>query len=261
MAYYQIKFYSNSLKRSTSFEMFLPNDVREDIPQEDTEYSRRKMKTLFLLHGYTGCAENWVPQNLAEKYNFAIVMPNGENGFWLDGLSTGHHYCTFLGIELVNYLRKTFGLAMNADETYIMGMSMGGFGALHTALYYPDRFGRLAALSSALIVHEIAHMKEGGGNPVANYAYYHECFGDLETVEESDNNPETLVKRLKENGQKIPAIYMSCGTEDFLLENNRELHAFLDSIHVEHIYLESAGNHDMTFWSEYAVKFVEMMFA
>ncbi len=261
MAYYHIKFYSNSLKRTTSFEMFLPNDIREDIPREKSEYSRRKMKTLFLLHGYTGCAENWVPQYLAEKYNFAIVMPNGENGFWLDGLSTGHQYCTFLGVELVNYLRKTFGLAMNADETYIMGMSMGGFGALHTALYYPDRFGRLAALSSALIVHEIAHMKEGGGNPVANYAYYHECFGDLETVEESDNNPETLVKRLKENGQKIPAIYMSCGTEDFLLENNRELHAFLDSIHVEHIYLESAGNHDMTFWSEYAVKFVEMMFA
>jgi len=241
--------------------MFLPNDIRADIPHEDTEYNRRKTKTLFLLHGYTGSAENWVPEYLAEKYNFAIVMPNGENGFWLDGLSTGHQFCTFLGIELTDYLRRTFGLAMNADETYIMGLSMGGFGALHTALYYPDRFGKLAALSSALIVHEIAHMKEGGGNAVANYAYYHECFGDLETVEESDNNPETLVKKLKEEGRKIPEIYMSCGTEDFLLENNRELHAFLNSIGVEHVYLESGGNHDMAFWSEYAVKFVEMMFA
>lgn len=58
--------------------MFLPNDIREDIPHEDTVYSRRQMKTLFLLHGYTGCAENWVPEYLAEKYNFAIVMPNGK---------------------------------------------------------------------------------------------------------------------------------------------------------------------------------------
>lgn len=261
MAYYHIKFFSNSLKRNTSFEMFLPNDIREDIPHEDTAYSRRKMKTLFLLHGYTGCAENWVPEYLAEKYNFAIVMPNGENSFWLDGISTGHQFCTFVGIELVNYIRKTFGLAMDADDTSIMGMSMGGFGALHTALYYPERFGRLAALSSALIVHEIAHMKEGGQNAVANYAYYHECFGDLETVEESDNNPEILARRLKEEGKKIPEIYMSCGTEDFLLENNRAFHAYLDSIGVEHLYLESAGGHDMTFWSEYAVKFVERMFA
>lgn len=261
MAYYHIKFYSNSLKRNTFFEMYLPNDIREDIPHEDTVYSKRKMKTLFLLHGYTGCAENWVPEYLAQKYNFAIVMPNGENAFWLDGISTGHQFCTFVGIELVNYIRKTFGLAMDADETYIMGMSMGGFGALHTALYYPERFGKLAALSSALIVHEIAHMKEDGGNAVANYAYYHECFGDLETVEESDNNPETLVKKLKEEGKKIPEIYMSCGTEDFLLENNRAFHAFLDNIGVEHLYLESGGGHDMTFWSEYAVKFVERMFA
>lgn len=261
MAYYQIKFFSNSLKRVTSFEMFLPNDAREDVPHEDTEYSKRKMKTLFLLHGYTGNAGNWVPENLAEKYNFAIVMPNGENAFWLDGISTGHQFCTFLGIELVNYLRKTFGLAMDANETYIMGLSMGGFGSLHTALYYPDRFGKLAALSSALIVHEIAHMKEGGSNEVANYAYYHECFGDLETVEESDNNPEVLAKRLKDEGKQIPEIYMSCGTEDFLLENNRELHTFLDNIGVKHVYLESSGNHDMTFWNEYAMKFVEMMFA
>ena len=233
MAYYHIRFFSNSLKRNTSFEMFLPNDVREDIPHEDTVYSKRKMKTLFLLHGYTGCAENWVPEYLAQKYNFAVVMPNGENAFWLDGISTGRQFCTFVGVELVDYIRKTFGLAMDADETYIMGMSMGGFGALHTALYYPEKFGKLAALSSALIVHEIAHMKEGGGNPVANYAYYHECFGDLETV----------------------------GTEDFLLENNRAFHAFLENIGVEHLYLESSGGHDMTFWSEYAVKFVEKMFA
>ena len=251
MAYYHIRFFSNSLKRNTSFEMFLPNDVREDIPHEDTVYSKRKMKTLFLLHGYTGCAENWVPEYLAQKYNFAVVMPNGENAFWLDGISTGRQFCTFVGVELVDYIRKTFGLAMDADETYIMGMSMGGFGALHTALYYPEKFGKLAALSSALIVHEIAHMKEGGGNPVANYAYYHECFGDLETVEESDNNPEILVKKLKDEGKKIPEIYMSCGTEDFLLENNRAFHAFLENIGVEHLYLESSGGHDMTFWSEY----------
>lgn len=261
MAYYHIRFFSNSLKRNTSFEMFLPNDVREDIPHEDTVYSKRKMKTLFLLHGYTGCAENWVPEYLAQKYNFAVIMPNGENAFWLDGISTGRQFCTFVGVELVDYIRKTFGLAMDADETYIMGMSMGGFGALHTALYYPEKFGKLAALSSALIVHEIAHMKEGGGNPVANYAYYHECFGDLETVEKSDNNPEILVKKLKDEGKKIPEIYMSCGTEDFLLENNRAFHAFLENIGVEHLYLESSGSHDMTFWSEYAVKFVEKMFA
>lgn len=260
MAYYKIKLYANSLNRHTTFEMFIPNDIREDIPHEDTIYGKRKMKALFLLHGYTGSADNWVPEYLAEKYNFAVIIPNGENSFWLDGLSTGHKFCSFIGEELVNYIRKTFCLAMNSDETYIMGLSMGGFGALHTAFTYPETFGKTAAMSSALIVHEVAKLKEGEDNGVANYYYYRECFGDLEKVESSDNNPEVLVKRLKDEGKTIPEILMCCGTEDFLLENNRQMHSYLDSIGVNHKYYESKGNHDMNFWDEYVVKFIEMMF-
>lgn len=255
MAHFTVRFFSESLVRRTTFEMIIPNDIRGKASE-----NRGKMKTLFLLHGYTGDAWNWVPEYLAEKYDFSIVLPSGENGFWLDGISTGHKFGTFIGEELVNYIRRTFGLAMSAEETYIMGLSMGGFGALHTALAYPDTFGKTAALSSALIVHGIAGMKSGEDNGVANYEYYRECFGDLDKVLESDNNPETLVKKLKAQGKKLPEIFMACGTEDFLLENNRQFHNFLNENDVKHVYLESAGGHDMKFWDEYAVKFTEMMF-
>ena len=68
------------------------------------------------------------------------------------------------------------------SETYIMGLSMGGFGALHTAFAYPETFGKVAALSSALIVHEVAGMSEGQGNATANYEYYRECFGETSEV-------------------------------------------------------------------------------
>ena len=251
MSNISVKYFSIALNRKISFEMYIPNDV-PDRPDG-------KMKTLFLLHGYTGDAGIWVPEHLAQKYNFAVIAPNGENGFWLDGLSTGHKYCTFVGDELVKYVRRTFGLAMNADETYIMGLSMGGFGALHTAFAYPEKFGRTAAMSSALIVHEIAHMKPGENNGVANYDYYHECFGDLETVEQRGCNPEVLAKKLNDNGM-LPEVYMCCGTEDFLLENNRCFHRYLDSIGAKHVYHESKGTHDMIFWNEYTEKFIEMMF-
>lgn len=255
MAYFTVKLYAESLKRRTSFEMLIPNDV-----PADGVYGKRGMRTLFLLHGYTGDAWNWVPEYLTQKYNFAVVLPNGENAFWLDGISAGHKFCTFIGEELAGYIRKTFGLAASSEDTYIMGLSMGGFGALHTALAYPETFGKAAALSSALIVHDIAGIKEGFENDKANFEYYRECFGDLDKVLKSENNPEVLVKKLKERGVKIPEIYMSCGTEDFLLENNRRFHRFLDQEGVPHKYFESAGGHDMTFWNEYAVKFTEMMF-
>lgn len=256
MSQIDIRFFSHSLNRYTSFKMYIPDDIRN----YGGKYDKENMKTLFILHGYTQDGTNWIPDYIAEKYNFAVVIPNGENSFWLDGLSTGHNFCTYVGEELTEYVRNTFGLAKSTEDTAIMGYSMGGFGALHTAFSYPDTFGKVCALSSALIVHEISGMKENGNNGVANYAYYHEWFGDLDNVINSDSNPEKLVIQLVKHDKKVPQIYMACGTEDFLLENNRQFHSFLNDNHIQHIYCESAGGHDMTFWSEYAVKFTEMMF-
>lgn len=252
MSQLSIRYFSQALNRSVRFEMFIPNDKPQETPD--------RMRVLFLLHGYTGDAGNWVPEELMKKYGFAVVAPNGENSFWLDGLSTTRKFCTFVGEELVEYVRRTFGLAQSREDTFIMGLSMGGFGALHTAFAYPGNFGKTAAMSSALIVHEIAGMKPGTDNGTANYDYYHECFGDLDSVTESDSNPEVLVKRLWDSGAAIPEILMSCGTEDFLLENNRQFHCFLDSNGIPHTYLESPGAHDMTFWDEYTRKFIDMMF-
>lgn len=259
MAQLIIDFYSNSLCRPVQFKMIIPNDFSDHWEPEQKRKGQR-MKTLFLLHGYTGAAGNWVPEYLAAMYNFAIVMPNGENGFWVDGISTGHKYGTFVAVELVDYIRKTFGLAMNADETYIMGMSMGGYGALRTALAYPDRFGKTAPLSSAILIHSKAHMKPGDPDEHANYEYYRECFGDLETIEQSRNNPEVLVDEILAEGKRMPEIFMACGSEDFLLDRNRAFHQFLEDRKVKHYYFESKGGHDVQFWDEYAKKFVIMMF-
>ncbi len=260
MANLTIRYYSNCLCRHTTFQMYLPNGFRAENPDETNPYAKRETKTLFLLHGYTGDAGNWVPEYLSEKYNFAVITPSGENSFWLDGLSTGHKFCTFLGEELIGYIRRTFGLAMRKEDTFTMGMSMGGFGAIHTALYYPDVFGKAAGLSSALIARQVANMKEGDSNPMANYEYYRECFGEPSKVLESDNNPETLVKKIKAEGKEMPQLLICCGTEDFLLENNREFHRFLEAEGVEHIYNESPGQHDMDYWNEYVQKYVPIMF-
>lgn len=256
MARFNINFYSHSLCRNVSFNMFIPNDPREEETEE------KQMKTVFYLHGYTGCAEDfWAFTDLAEKYHFAMVMPNGENSFYLDAEATGGKYCTYVGKELIAYIRKTFGLAMKKEDTFICGLSMGGFGALHTGLAYPETFGKIVALSSALIVSELSGIKEGEGNEVANYEYYARYFGDLTTVKESVNNPETLVKNILKQKGCMPEIYMACGTEDFLLEKNREFHTFLEEQQVEHLYYESKGIHDMVFWNEYFRKSAEWLFA
>ncbi len=263
MAYYRIEYRSEALQRVTSFEMLIPND-QPAVPfpgAPENPYLKRPMKTLFLLHGYTGKAGNWVPEGIPEKYNFAIVMPTAENSFYLNGLGTGRAFQTLVGEELVEYVRKTFGLAKSPEDTYIAGLSMGGFGALHTGLAYPETFGKIGALSSALIHNEVAKMQPGQGNEVADYDYYRGCFGEPAELSASDRNPEVLARKLKAAGAKIPEIFMACGTEDFLIENNRAFHAFLEQEGIEHIYKEGPGIHDMVFWSEWIAKVADWMFA
>ena len=260
MAHFTVDYFSNALRRATTFQAWIPNDARTDIP--GAQVTEWPMKTLFWLHGYTGKSENWVSEDLMTKYNLAVISANAENSFYLDAEATGHQYETMLAIELVDYVRKTFGLALKPEDTYIAGISMGGFGAVHTGLAHPDRFSKIGMLSAALIVRGLrgktkTDFREGG---TANYAYYAGCFGDLDTVTERDTNPEVLLKKLKAAGTPIPPIFQCVGTEDFLLEPNREFHRFLEDEGVAHAYHESKGGHDNIFWQEYAPKMVAWLF-
>ena len=82
----------------------------------------------------------------------------------------------------------------------------------------------------------------------------------LDKLEASDKNPEALVSKLKAAKKKIPEIYMACGTEDGLLETNREFHNFLLKEKVPHEYHEAPGDHNPAFWSEHIVNIVKWMF-
>ena len=260
MSLIKVEMYSNSLERPVMFEMFMPHNFRTDPLAPQNPHYERACKTVFVLHGYTGWGRGWeFMYELGMKYNLALVFPSVENSFYLDSDATAYKYGTFVGLELVEYIRKTFGLCQSKEDTYISGFSMGGFGAIHLGLSYPDTFGKIVALSSALIIHVISGMKPGEKNDIANYDYYHRVFGDLEFVIESDKNPETLIKNLLKEGKDIPPIYMACGTEDFLLETNRQFHQFLTQNNVAVDYTESPGDHNLDFGNVYFEKSFEWM--
>lgn len=263
MALMQVDFFSFSLMRITNFNIILPNDVDLHPSNIGNPHYQRKIKTLYLLHGYTGTSKDWLLNSpvvdLAQKYNFAVVMPSGDNSFYLDAKGSGRAYCQFVGNELIDYTRKTFGLSDKKEDTFIGGFSMGGFGAIHTGLMFPDTFGKIMALSSALIIHNIENLKEGERYEVADYDYFRTTFGDLDQLEQSPNNPEYLVRQLKANGQAIPPIYMACGTEDLLVVQNRAFHEFLLDQLVDVKYSEGAGIHDWTFWNKHLESSIQWM--
>mgnify|MGYP004442976267 FL=1 len=254
MAFSQFEFISDSLRRVVSFNILLPNDSPLEFIKENENY-KRGVKTLFLLHGYSGNNRDWILESkineFAIKYNIAVVFPNGDNSFYLDGKGTGSKYGTYVGEELVNYTRRVFGLSNKKEDTYIGGFSMGGFGAIPTALKYNETFSKAIALSSALIINEIKNKDESFSTPIADYYYYERTFGNLNKLEKSENNPEELIRRLKSQNKSIPSIFMACGREDFLIDQNREFHKFLIDNDVNVYYKEDEGNHNWEFWNKY----------
>ncbi len=250
MAHLNGVFFSKCLAKPVHYTAVLCNDNQWITP--DNPHYKRPTKSVYLLHGYSGCDQDWFTNaplgDLANMFNVNFFMPCGDNSFYLDGEATGFKYATFVGEEFVEYTRKTFNLSSDRDDTFIGGLSMGGFGALHTALMFPQTFSKTLALSSALIHNGLKNMKPTDSNPVANYAYYRQMFGDLEKLPESDNSPEVLLKKLVDTGAEVPAIYLAVGTEDFLLEPNKAFKAFCDSLNVPVTFFTGPGVHDFVFW-------------
>lgn len=257
MAVIQGMYLSDALQRSITYHMYIPNDT---APAMKTEQYNRPPKVLYLLIGYSGSSLDWITGSLiheiALQNNVAVVMVSGENSFYLNQKGTGRAYEDFAGKEIVEYIGKTYRLSTRREDTWIGGVSMGGFGAIHTGLRYPGTFGKILALSSALIVHDIENQKPGFQNDMADYDYYRSVFGPLDALEDSVNNPEYLVKELQKSGATLPDIYMACGTEDFLLQQNRSFRDFLKQQNVAVRYEESPGIHDWKFWNEYLAKAV-----
>lgn len=254
MAVFNCEFFSLSLVRNVPFMVVSPGDAPSFITDNNPHYTR-PAKTVYLLNGHSGSFTDWMYNGriweLSGKYNITFVLPSGENSFYLNESSSEHKFADYVGKELVEYTRKTFGLSQNREDTFIAGLSMGGFGAIHTGLAFPQNFSKIIGLSSALIIHTIKNMKPGTKDAIASYEYYEMVFGNLSELVDSENNPETLILKNKAAGVKNPLMYLAIGTDDFLYGENQLFKAFLEKEGVPFEYYESKGTHDWNFWLEY----------
>lgn len=123
MAFIQMNLLSQKLMRTVPVNVILPVDkmIFPGMPKrEDKPY-----KTLYLLHGVFGNYTDWAMgtriQRFAEENDLVVVMPSGDNAFWVDQPVTGNFYGEFVGKELVELTRKMFPLSHRREDTYIGG--------------------------------------------------------------------------------------------------------------------------------------------
>ena len=230
MALIQCNFFSKALMRTVPIQVVLPTDK---FVGPEGAMPEGPFKTLYLLHGIMGNYTDWVSgtrvQSWAQDRNLAVVMPSGDNSFYVDNPKSGANYATFIGKELVDFTRRSFPLSRKREDTFIGGLSMGGFGSIVNGLQNPETFGAVCALSSALILRAVPEHTEYTDNIFTNRGYYESIFGDINQVRGADFDYDALAEKVAPLAEK-PKFYMACGTEDELIGVNRQFRDHLQSL-------------------------------
>ena len=256
MALIQINYVSAALQRTVPVQVILPVDkLTPDgkLPKE------KKFKTLYLLHGFLGNYTDWVSgtriQRWAEEKDLCVVMPSGDNAFYVDRPATGNCYGKFIGEELVEITRRMFPLSRKREDTFIGGLSMGGFGAMRNGLKYHKTFGAVISFSGVL---ELLNVDPASVSQRIDREFGEGLFGDMEKAITSDKNPVWLAKKLA--GKKnLPMIYIACGTEDHLLTHSRNFRDLLVDKRYDVTYEEGPGGHEWDFWDTYIKKAIDWL--
>lgn len=262
MAIIDLNFFSKSLYRSVGVKIILPID--KFSLGDDIEWDNKPFKTLYLLHGVFDDNNSWINNTRiirwATEKNLAVVLPSGENMFYVDSpgingkerlSSVGEQYSKFIGEELVQMTRKIFPLSKKKDDTFIAGLSMGGYGAIYNGCKYHKTFSHIAALSPALMIDDAEKSSYNKSIVLHNRAFFERFFGDLSTIRESEKNPYYLIQKLKKENANLPKFYLACGKSDHLFPRAEEFASFLMKQGAEFIFEKANGGHDWDFWDTY----------
>ena len=246
-----------SLQRRTSISVILPADNIHFL-NDTEEIVEKPYKTLYLLHGLYGSDDiflaNTSIQKFAEDNGLAIVIPCGENSFYLNNEASHELYADYVGQELLDITRNIFPLSDKREDTFIAGFSMGGYGAIRNGLKYNKNFSKIGMISAALITEDIVNFTSDN-NVLRSREFYESVFGNLDEVKNSDKDPKYLIETV----DNIPDIYMACGVDDFLFERNADFYKFLKSKNIDATFVGSDGEHTWEFCDEFIKKFIKTL--
>lgn len=252
MALLQVNYLSKALFRTVPLNVILPVDRFDADSNQYLNGKEHKYKTLYLLHGLLGNYTDWVSktriQTWAEEKNLAVVMPSGDNAFYLNSRTPWNDYETFIGEELVEVTRKMFPLSEKREDTFIAGLSMGGFGALRNGIRYSTTFSHVAGLSSAVHIFEDTSEEASNG-----------LFDDKQRAAATDKNPRVAVEVMLSGKRPVPKFYMACGTEDDLFEANVAFRDFMQERGIAVTWDEGEFGHEWDFWDQQIKKVLDWL--
>jgi len=229
-----VSFYSHSMDRKMKSVIILPENYK----------TTGKLPVVYLLHGYSGDYSDWIKKvpavaSYADQYKVIIVCPDGGFAGWYLNSPVDKHsqYETFITAELVPWVDQHFPTYGNRDKRAIMGLSMGGFGALYLAIEHQDTFGAAGSMSGAVDLTGLAG-SFGIDKLLGPYSKYPKRWEEHSIL--------YLTHKLVNDSLKL---IIDCGASDFLYQQNLALHKKLLYDKIDHDFITRPGEHTWTYWA------------
>lgn len=274
-----VEFFSPAVNRTMKYNILLPSDY---------ESSTARYPALYLLHGLTQNYTAWGLSNGAPFYaglydDLIVVMPDAGNSWYVNWAASEagqkNSWEDHVIQDVIGHVDWNFRTVARREGRAINGLSMGGYGALTLGLRHPDMFISIGTTSGALEhARQAAARLRGEAQPSQTPAPQPsaeeraaaearrrqpnpligiEGFSSQEErspkgqefvrAEDADAyDPFKLIHQVPQD--KLPHIYIDCGTEDRLIAGAKAFVQILVEKGIPFDYMQMAGAHNAAYW-------------
>lgn len=256
MALMECSFFSESIGMCTNAHVIVPQPTLAQIGLTG-KGSPEGCPVLYLLHGLSDDHSIWLRRTSIERYatqyGIAVVMPNVHRSFYSD-MATGLKYWQYVSEELPKLIGGFFKFSQKREDTFVAGLSMGGYGAFKLAVNCPERFAAAGCFSSVISPWNFADYAPD------RRAELQSIFGsDLAANIGSVNDLMAMEEKKVNAGVKLPELFIACGTEDFLYQENLKHNEHLTKCGIPYTFWQGPGTHEWGFWDQRIVDFLKFL--
>jgi S-formylglutathione hydrolase FrmB len=213
--------------------------------------SQRSYPVLYLLHGLFGSENDWTAYTRVAEYvrtlPLIVVMPQADDSWYTNALAEPRNrYEDYVFNDLIKEIDSKYRTQKTRDGRFLAGLSMGGYGAVKAALQYPQRYAMVASFSGAFHITRY---------PAAfDWITARLAFGLPNAPARITNDDYILLG--KADPAQLPYLFITCGSDDRFVGDNRELVGMMSALRVRYEYRELQGNHTWAFWDRSLAAFV-----
>ena len=233
-----VTFRSASLGREMPYRIVMPSSITPG----------QKLPVIYLLHGGGGGYRDWT--NYSDVANYAesglvLVMPEGGSSYYTNSAEHPEdRYENYIVNDVISEVESKYPVATGRQNRVIVGVSMGGYGAVKIAMKNPELFVFAGGISAAVDV----PTRPFSIKRLSQWKFHSSIFGPSGSQTRHDNDPYALARSVEPS--RMPYLFLTCGAQEGLLPADRKLAAILEERGFKYEFHTAPGDHNWQQWNK-----------